>query len=265
MKNLNELYWDSVAEEYQHVTRISCDDFHYGPLLPGDRSMKLLPDQLEGLRCLELGCGAGQNSIYMAKRGARCAAFDISVKQLEIGRKMADREGVSVDFFHADVDELSAWGHGHFDLIHSTYSLPFSRFPAGVVKQCSDMLNVNGMLLQTAGHPLYGGSWVELETGEEGVLVQDYYNIPPDERECEAGEGHIESQFFTVSEMFSWFRCAGLTVENFIEPRPLPVDDMSPDQISQLIPYYSDDWAALYQHLARIPLVMVFQGCKRSL
>ena len=36
-------YWDDLAEVYQKETRISTTDFHYGPLLPGDSTLQLLP------------------------------------------------------------------------------------------------------------------------------------------------------------------------------------------------------------------------------
>ena len=56
-------YWDETSEEYQEITRISIDDFHYGPLLPGDKEVKALPGITKGMKCLEIGSGAGQNSL----------------------------------------------------------------------------------------------------------------------------------------------------------------------------------------------------------
>ena len=70
-------YWNIIADEYQDVTHISVDDFHYGPLLPGDRALGLIPPLDPGARCLELACGAGQNSLYLASAyGADCVAID---------------------------------------------------------------------------------------------------------------------------------------------------------------------------------------------
>ncbi|MBL7012580.1 MAG: hypothetical protein ISR85_06605, partial [Kiritimatiellales bacterium] len=37
-------YWNDIAELYQKETRISTSDFHYGPLLPGDSQLELLPN-----------------------------------------------------------------------------------------------------------------------------------------------------------------------------------------------------------------------------
>ena len=87
------LYWDETADEYQDVTRISTDDFHYGPLLHGDRIQKLLPKITPGMKCLEIGSGAAQNSFYLASQGAECTATDISPQQL----KHAERIGKEID------------------------------------------------------------------------------------------------------------------------------------------------------------------------
>ena len=41
-------YWNTIADAYQREPHISTDDFHYGPLLPGDRELGQLPDAMEG-------------------------------------------------------------------------------------------------------------------------------------------------------------------------------------------------------------------------
>ena len=71
-------YWDDLADLYQKETRISTDDFHYGPLLPGDSILGLLPP-VPQRSCLEIGCGAGQNSIFLAKQGAQLEQAKASV------------------------------------------------------------------------------------------------------------------------------------------------------------------------------------------
>ena len=41
MTSPSRMYWDAAADLYQNQTRISCEDFHYGPLLPGDSDLRL--------------------------------------------------------------------------------------------------------------------------------------------------------------------------------------------------------------------------------
>jgi 2-polyprenyl-3-methyl-5-hydroxy-6-metoxy-1,4-benzoquinol methylase len=146
-------YWDDLAGLYQKETRISTGDFHYGPLLPGDSVLGLLPPvpQRSCFQCLEIGCGAGQNSIFLAKQGARCMATDISEKQLAHGRKLANDEKVEVDFRRVSMDAMSDLGK--FDLIHSTYALPFSADPQKVIADAAAMLKPDGIFLLTRWTP----------------------------------------------------------------------------------------------------------------
>ena len=59
-------YWDRLAARYQRDTHISTRHFHLGPLLPCATALGLLPDLPPGARCLEAGCGAGQNILVRA-------------------------------------------------------------------------------------------------------------------------------------------------------------------------------------------------------
>ena len=83
-------YWNAIAADYRAITRIDGSDFHYGPLLPGERKLRLLPPLTPGMTALELGCGEGQNSLYLARLGLQCTALDISEAQLSYARADAD-------------------------------------------------------------------------------------------------------------------------------------------------------------------------------
>jgi SAM-dependent methyltransferase len=285
-------YWDDLAELYQKETRISTDDFHYGPLLPGDSTMKLLPDKLcrpgaptRRFQCLELGCGAGQNSIFLAKQGARCVAIDISEKQLEHGRKLAAAEQVEVVFHRISMDSLrgvfvdavssprfsSPDERGEdtastrpasedlFDLIHSTYALPFSADPQKVIADAAALLKPGGTFLLTTGHPLYAGEWLDIGDGEEGLFLPDYFRPEPDVRMSLDDKTMSAAHYWPISTIAEWIHAAGLVIERLLEPAPMPVPELSEAEIRAKIPYDSADWRALYPRLARIPVVVIFK------
>lgn len=262
----NARYWDATADLYQRETRISTRDFHYGPLLPGDGELGLLPDPLPGLRCLEVGCGAGQNSIFLASRGAVCTALDVSEGMLRHGRNLAEQAGVEIDFREVNMDrltgeDLGGMGPGGFDLVHSIYALPFASDPAGVVKACAELLAPGGCLLFATGHPVYAGEWAETED-EAGLFLQSYFDPADDLRS--PGEGHEGAVARTcpISEVTDWIRDAGLGLDRFLEPRPLPIPIMTEEEICARVPYESDEWRALYEVLAAIPIVAVFRCLK---
>ncbi|MBU0677810.1 MAG: class I SAM-dependent methyltransferase [Verrucomicrobia bacterium] len=257
----NAAYWDAIAERYQSETRISTDAYHYGPLLPGDGELHLLPQSVNGLRCLEVGSGAGQNSIYLAKQGARCVALDASEKQIQFGRALAETEKVEVEFIVADMDSMSPRELGTFDLIHSTYALPFSHDPAGVILNCASMLGPDGVFLLTVGHPLYSGEWLDIED-ESGLFLRSYFRLSADTRHAEDSHS-CKSEYWPLSTVTEWIRDAGLSVDRFSEPRPCPVSDMSEDDICERVPYDSIEWRVLYEVLREIPIVAVFKCVRR--
>jgi len=267
-------YWNDLAELYQRETRISTSDFHYGPLLPGDSALGLLPARLrqgsgaarpsDAIRCLEIGCGAGQNSVFLAKQGAQCTAIDISEEMLAHGRKLAAAENVEVDFQCVSMDSLheGAWGAGSFDLIHSTYALPFSADPAKVISNSAGLLKPDGTLLLTTGHPLYAGEWLDIGDGEDGVFLPDYFRPEPDVRMSMDDKTINAAQYWPISQIAEWMFEAGLIIERLLEPAPLPLPKMSEAEILEQVPYDSKGWRALYDQLTRIPVVVIFK-CRK--
>ncbi|HPR83633.1 MAG TPA: methyltransferase domain-containing protein, partial [Pontiellaceae bacterium] len=249
-------YWDDLAELYQRETRISTDDFHYGPLLPGDSTLRLLP-VAGGLRALEIGCGAGQNSIFLAKQGAQCVAIDISEAQLAHGRKLAAAENVSVDFRRISMDAMGDLGK--FDLIHSSYALPFSADPQKVIAAVAARLKPGGTFLLTTGHPLYAGEWLDIGDGEDGLFLPDYFRPEPDVRMSLDDKTMSAAHYWPISTLTEWIHSAGLTIVRLLEPAPMPIPEMSEAEIRANVPYDSPGWRELYSQLARIPVVLVLK------
>lgn len=69
----------------------------------------------KGGKALDLGCGAGVYSIYLAKQGFDVTALDFIPKALEMAKGRAKNEGVKVSWVLAD---LLAWESAdQFDLI----------------------------------------------------------------------------------------------------------------------------------------------------
>ena len=175
MSDSGRRYWNGLAAEYGRRVRISAADFHYGPLLPGDCELGLLPPDVRGKVCFEFGCGAGQNSIFLAHRGAVAAALDYSTAMLARGQALAADAGVQVHFTAGVLDNLPIAPSAGFDLIHSAYALPFVQDPFRVIAESAKRLRPGGQLLRSTAHPAAAGEWVELDNAGLGVFVTDYY------------------------------------------------------------------------------------------
>jgi SAM-dependent methyltransferase len=67
-------------------------------------------------RAIDLGCGTGSNSIYLAQHGFQVTGIDFAPAAVESARDRAVEAGVSVDFI---VDDLTDLKHvsGPFDLL----------------------------------------------------------------------------------------------------------------------------------------------------
>jgi SAM-dependent methyltransferase len=83
-----------------------------------------LRDLIEGDRALtpgtalDLGCGTGDNSIYLAKHGWQVTGVDFVAKAVEKARAKAEANKLTVNFARADVTRLSSEGVGtNFGLI----------------------------------------------------------------------------------------------------------------------------------------------------
>ncbi len=63
----------------------------------------LREEQVRPCRAVELGCGTGTNSVWLAQQGFDMVSIDLAPAAIEAARKRADAAGVRVDFRVADV------------------------------------------------------------------------------------------------------------------------------------------------------------------
>jgi SAM-dependent methyltransferase len=69
------------------------------------------------LCALDLACGAGRNSRYLARLGYRVDGVDISAEALARGAAAAEREGLVVSWMEHDLDLGLPRGLGDYDLV----------------------------------------------------------------------------------------------------------------------------------------------------
>ncbi len=67
---------------------------------------------------LDIGCGTGDNSIYLAKHGWQVTGVDFVAKAVDKARAKASANKVGINFLHADATRLTSEGVGtNFALI----------------------------------------------------------------------------------------------------------------------------------------------------
>lgn len=95
---------------------------------------------LSGRRALDIACGEGRNSIFLAGHGFRVTGVDISEIGLAKAASRAAEEGVEVEFVHADLDSFRPGGR--FDLV-----VNFNFLQRGLIPVEVDLLQPGGLLL----------------------------------------------------------------------------------------------------------------------
>ena len=73
-----------------------------------------------GQRVLDIACGEGRNSVWLAQRGCRVLGIDISPLALKKARGLADDNKVEVEFQQADVRQWR-WHPGELDAVVSIF------------------------------------------------------------------------------------------------------------------------------------------------
>ncbi len=101
-------------------------------------------------RALDLGCGEGADSIWLAERGWQVTGVDVSVTAVERAREHAEERGATVDL---QAHDLGAWEPaGAYDLVSAAFLHTPLEFPRVQVLRRAAAAVVPGGHLFVLGH-----------------------------------------------------------------------------------------------------------------
>jgi tocopherol O-methyltransferase len=132
-EKIRDLY-DRTSPYYQSLWGAH---IHHGYWISGEETKEKAQDQLiehlaytaglrPGCKILDVGCGFGGSSIYLAKEyGAEATGITISPIQVEMARKAAAAEGANAKFILMDAEEMKF--EQTFDVVWSIESI--SHYP----------------------------------------------------------------------------------------------------------------------------------------
>lgn len=92
---------------------------------------------------LDLGCGAGENSVYFASRGARCVAADYSPGMVEVALKLAEANGVVVEGQVTNAMAIDFPGNT-FDIVYASNLLHHIPDPTLTIREAHRILKPGG-------------------------------------------------------------------------------------------------------------------------
>ncbi|OZH53333.1 methyltransferase type 11 [Hydrocoleum sp. CS-953] len=92
---------------------------------------------------LDLGCGAGENSVYFAKKGARCLATDYSPGMVDVAVNLAEKNGVKIEGRVMDAMALE-FPDNTFDFVYASNLLHHLPNPTLAIREMHRVLKPGG-------------------------------------------------------------------------------------------------------------------------
>lgn len=118
-----------------------------------DPRQRLEGVHIEGARVLALAAGGGWHAVLFAELGADTTLFDISERQLQTVRELAESEGVALRFEQGDMKDLSRFHDGTFDVVWHAHSLTFVDDAQKVLLEVGRVLAPRGTYVMSTNHP----------------------------------------------------------------------------------------------------------------
>jgi len=198
----------------------------------------ILPAELHGRDVVELGCGTGYVSAWLARRGARPVAVDPTPTQLAIAGQMQQQHGLRFPLVQAAGEQVPLRS-GSFDLAISEYGAAIWADPYRWIPEAARLLRPGGELI------FLGNSTLMM------LCAPDEDDVPATDRlvRPQAGMYRFEwpdepSVEFHLSPG-TWIRLLranGFTVEDLVELH-------APDHVeTSSYGFVTPDWARSWPH-----------------
>ena len=116
-----EEFHDRWAKQI-NLGEVMVDEFFEACISSENRYIYNCLGDVTGKKILELGCGAGEASVYFAKHGAVVTASDLSGGMLEIAKRLAEIHNVDLTVVQCRSDEIP-FADETFDVVYAANTL----------------------------------------------------------------------------------------------------------------------------------------------
>jgi SAM-dependent methyltransferase len=180
-----------------------------------EAELQLLREMPAGSDVIELGCGTGAISGWLARKGMRPVGVDISRAQLNAAEQLQREFHISFPLVRANAEEVP-YDNQSFDAAISEYGASLWCDPRNWLPEAHRLLKPGGKLIFFANAPFLIACTPDDGGAATDVLVRDYFSEYRVEfHEEEAVEFHLPHGH--------WIRLLGATgfmVEDLMEIRP---------------------------------------------
>jgi SAM-dependent methyltransferase len=215
---INRRHWDLTADQWvAGGERGWAEEPVWGMWHVPEAEVRMLPDDMTSLDAVELGCGTGYVSAWMARRGATVTGIDNSARQLATARRLADEHGVDLRLIHGNAETVPC-PDASFDVAISEYGAAIWCDPYAWVPEAHRLLRPGGSLLVLGHTPLAMACMpVDGSIPCRDTLQRDYFGmhrLPWDEI---AEEPACVEFNLPISAWFRLFRETGFDIVDFVE------------------------------------------------
>ena len=230
----NRTQWDAWAEEYVRPGRENweSEEPSWGIWGIPESRVGILPPDLEGRDTIELGCGTGYVSAWLARRGARPVGIDNSPAQLETARAFQREFGLDFPLLHGNAEDVP-YPDASFDYAISEYGASIWCDPYEWIPEAARLLRPGGRLAFLVNSPLLivcSGDLVDDQAEER--LMRPYFGMHrfewPDDASIEFHLPH--------GELIALLRRSGFEIEELLELQP-------PEDATTRYEYVTLEWA----------------------
>jgi SAM-dependent methyltransferase len=229
----NRAAWDEWAVEYEgpgHRAWAAAEP-SWGVWGVPEVDLHVLPD-VAGLDTIELGCGTGYVSAWLARRGARPVGIDNSEAQLANARRFQREFGLEFPLIHGNAEAVPL-PDASFDLAISEYGASIWCDPHRWIPEAARLLRPGGRLIYLVNGTVFMLCLPDQENAPAADrLVRPYFGMHRFEwSDDDSVEFHIG-----YGEMIRLLRANDFEIEDLIEIR-------APEGATTRYPYHSIDWA----------------------
>ena len=180
-----------------------------------ESEVHLLPDDLAGTDAIELGCGTGYVSAWMARRGARPVGIDNSARQLETATRLQREHGLEFPLLLGSAEEVP-YPDASFDFAISEYGAVLWADPDRWVPEAARLLRPGGRLHVLTNSVLaYLTAPADADAALEQRLHRPQFGM---RRITWDGEDSVEFHL-SHGDWIRLFRANGFEILELLEPR----------------------------------------------
>jgi SAM-dependent methyltransferase len=111
-----------------------------------EAEIRALPERVDGLDVVELGCGTAYFGSWLARRGARVTGVDPTPAQLATARRMIEQTGIELELVEAPGESVPL-PDASFDLAVSEYGASLWADPHRWIPEAARLLRPGGLLV----------------------------------------------------------------------------------------------------------------------